>query len=151
MSTTLLPVTWPALPATGPQLLIEARCLSPGAVAVDVAGEIDLSTTNSLHAALLGALFPGLPHRLEVDLAGVTFMDCGGLTVLVLIGDAAARVGCQLRVTNPQPVVRRLLDLSGLLGPLTARFDPAPCRPLSPSPIGPAPRDLTRPAVLIAA
>ena len=53
-------------------------------------------------------------------------MDCGGLTALVVAGNVAARTGCQLRITNPQPVVRRVLELTGLLEVLTADFDQAP-------------------------
>jgi anti-anti-sigma factor len=120
MFTTLSPVTPLA------QLRIDASCPSPGTVRVAVVGEIDLSTVDVLHAGLLGVLSAQLPHRIEVDLARVTFMDCGALTVLVVVGTAAARTGCQLRITNPQPIVRRVLDLTGLLDVLTARFDQTP-------------------------
>ncbi len=66
------------------------------------------------------------PRCIEVDLAGVMFMDCGGLTVLLVAGKVAAGIGGQLRITNPQPVVRRVLELTGLLGVLTSGFDQAP-------------------------
>lgn len=120
MFTTISPVT----PSTQPS--IDARCPSPGTVRVAVVGEIDLSTTDLLRVRLLNVLSALHPHRIEVDLAGVTFLDCGGLTVLVTLGQAAARTGCRLRITNPQPIVRRVLDLTGLLDVLTAGFDPAP-------------------------
>ena len=135
MCTTFSPVTPPA------QLRIDTSCPSPGTVRVVVAGEIDLSTTELLRAGLLGVLFARLPRRIEVDLAGVTFLDCGGLSVLVVVGAAAARTGCQLRITNPQPIARRVLDLTGLLAGLTARFDPAPA----------GPGDVPRPPALLAA
>lgn len=120
MFTTFSPVTPPA------QLSIDARCPTPGTVQVAVVGEIDLSTCDVLRVRLLNVLSALHPHRIEVDLAGVTFLDCGGLTVLVVLGQAAARAGCRLRIANPQPIVRRVLDLTGLLGVLTAGFDPAP-------------------------
>ncbi|GIE90944.1 STAS domain-containing protein [Actinoplanes regularis] len=120
MLTSLTPVT----PSS--QLTINPSCSSAGAVRVAVAGEIDLSTTGMLQARLLTVLYTLHPHRIEVDLANVPFMDCSGLTVLVAVGLAATRTGCQLRITNPQPIVLRVLDLTGLRGSLTAEFDPAP-------------------------
>lgn len=148
MSTTLSPVTPLA------QLRIDTSCPAPGTVRVAVAGEIDLSNSDELHTGLLGVLSARLSHRIEVDLAGVTFMDCSGLTVLVVVGKAAARTGCQLRITNPQPIVRRVLDLTGLLDVLTARFDQTPLmatRSASVSPTEPAPGNVTRPAGLLLA
>jgi anti-anti-sigma factor len=140
MSTTLSPVT-PLAP-----LRIDTSCPAPGAVRVAVIGEIDLSTADVLHAGLLSVLSAQPPHRIEVDLAGVTFMDCVGLTVLVVVGKAATRTGCQLRITNPRPIVRRVLDVTGLLDVLTSRFDRTPLvatRSASASPIGPTPADVT--------
>jgi anti-anti-sigma factor len=61
-----------------------------------------------------------------VDLAGVTFLDCTGISALVIVRNAARRTGGQVRITHPQPVVRRLLDVTGLLGPLTAPIDQPP-------------------------
>lgn len=120
MYTTFVPVT----PST--QLRIDAGCPSPGTTRVAVTGEIDLSTAGMLRARLLSVLSALRPHRIEIDLAGVTFMDCSGLTVLIVTGNVAARTGGRLRITNPQPLVRRVLDLTGLLDVLTAEFDQAP-------------------------
>jgi len=110
--------------APSAQLRIDTFSPAPGTVRVAVVGEIDLANTDVLQARLLGVLSAKLPDRVEVDLAGVTFLDCGGLTVLVVVGKAAACTGCQLRITNPQSIVHRVLGLTGLLGVLTARFDP---------------------------
>jgi len=114
----------PATPSA--QLSIDASCSSPGTVRVAVAGEIDLSSSNLLRVRLLNVLSALHPHHIEVDLAGVTFLDCSGLTVLVVLGQVAARTGCRLRITNPHRMVRRVLDLTGLLDVLTAGFDQAP-------------------------
>ncbi|MDT5030434.1 MAG: hypothetical protein QOC94_605 [Actinoplanes sp.] len=95
-------------------------CPSPGTVRVTLVGDVDLATTGVLLTDLLDVLVAQLPDRLEIDLAGVPFMDCGGVSVLVVVGGAAARIGCHLQVTNPQPVVLRVLELTGLLGVLTS-------------------------------
>jgi anti-anti-sigma factor len=114
-------------------LCIETSSPSAGLVRVAVTGEIDLATAGEFYAALFGVLSTRLPARVDVDLAGVTFMDCTGLTVLVLVRRAASRIGCQLRVGDTQPIVRRVLELTGLLGVLTAAFAPAPLAPAGPA------------------
>jgi anti-anti-sigma factor len=120
MFTTFSPATQSA------QLNIDASWSSPGIVRVAVLGEIDLSSCDLLRVRLLNVLSALHPQRIEIDLAGVTFPDCSGLTVLVVLGQAASGTGCRLRITSPQPIVRRVLDLTGLLGVLTAGFDQAP-------------------------
>lgn len=102
------------------QLRIESRWLSRGVAQIAVAGEIDLATTEQLQADLLDVISTGLAHRIEVDLAGVTFMDCSGLSGLVVARGVAARAGCRLQITKPQPIVRRVLEMTGLLAILTA-------------------------------
>ncbi|MDX6307167.1 MAG: hypothetical protein QOI06_213 [Nocardioidaceae bacterium] len=100
--------------------VMATSCPSPGTVRVTLVGDVDLATTGVLQTDLLDVLVAQLPDRLEIDLAGVPFMDCGGVSVLVVVGGAAARIGCHLWVTNPQPVVLRVLALTGLLGVLTS-------------------------------
>jgi anti-anti-sigma factor len=146
MSTTLSPVT----PLT--QLRVDTTCLSPAFVRVAVTGEIDLATAEMLHDELRTALSAQHPHRVEIDMAGVSFMDCTGLTVLIVARQAAQRTGCQLRITNPQPIVRRVLELTGLLDVLTATFGQAPLMParsVSPAQVEPTPAAVTRPADLL--
>ena len=148
MFTTCSPLTPSA------QLYIDTSNVMPGTVRVAVAGEIDLSTSDVLHAGLLAVLSSQVPERIDIDLAKVTFMDCGGLTVLLAVGKAAARTGCQLRITNPQPIVRRVLDLTGLLDVLTARFEQTPlvaARSAPESPVGSAARNVTRSVDLLVA
>ena len=120
MFTTISPATLSARPS------IDARCPSPKTVRVAVVGEIDLSNSDVLQARLLHVWSSMHPHHIEIDLAGVTFVDCSALTVLVVLGQAATRAGCRLRITNPQPIVRRVLDLTGLLDVLTAEFEQIP-------------------------
>lgn len=150
MSTTFSPVT-PLV-----QLRIDTSCPSPAFVRVAVVGEIDLATAGVLHDGLHSVLSGQLPDRVEVDLAGVSFMDCTGLTVLIVARDAALRTGCQLRITNPQPIVRRVLELTGLLGVLAATFDRAPLLPARsvPAAVSPGnspPAAVTGPADLLVA
>jgi anti-anti-sigma factor len=112
------------------QLHIDVRSSSPGTVRVAMAGEIDMSCSDLLRVRLLNVLSGGHPYQIEVDLTRITFLDCSGVTVLVVVREAAARTGCRLLVTNPNPRVRRILELTGLLGLLAAGFGQAP-RPVT--------------------
>ena len=63
--------------------------------------------------ALIRTLFPILKDRehssLEVDLAGVTYLDDFGVLVLSELRDATASAGKPFRVTNPGPKARDIL------------------------------------------
>jgi anti-anti-sigma factor len=142
MSTTFSPV----VPAAW--IRIGTSYPSPATVRVTVAGEIDLATVPALHDALHGALSAHAPELLDVDLARVTFLDCIGLGVLVAVRRTAAAAGCHLQVTNPQPIVRRVLELAGRLDVVTFQIDrslPAPARSGPASRTGPAPTTATPP------
>jgi anti-anti-sigma factor len=67
----------------------------------------------------------GPPERIEIDLARVTFLDCSGLGVLITARQAAAHSGGHLWVSGPRPIVRRVLDLTGLLDLFTTSPDQA--------------------------
>jgi anti-anti-sigma factor len=137
------------------QLRIDTSCPLPGTARAAVAGEVDLATVPVLRDTLLNVLCDQHPAVLDVDLAEVTFLDCTGLGVLVAVRNAAVRTGSRLRVTNPQPIVRQILEVTGLLGVLTAEVDqppPVPTRSEYPSQIGPAPAaPMQPPAMLVAA
>jgi anti-anti-sigma factor len=126
MSTTLPAVT------ESPQLHIAMSCPSPIEVQVVVVGEIDLATQAVLRDSLLRALHDHSPAVVDVDLAGVTFMDCTGISALLVAHTTALRSGCQLRVSHPQPIVGRVLAVTGVLGVLTAPIESRqPLRPES--------------------
>ena len=50
-----------------------------------------------------------------MDLHGVTFLDAAGIRALVLCQADARQVDCQITLTQPQPVVYRVLEITGLL------------------------------------
>jgi anti-anti-sigma factor len=149
MSTTLLPVT------AVTQFHIDTSYPSPDTARAAVAGEVDLATAPVLSDRLLSLLHGQAPAVLEVDLAECTFVDCAGIGALVGVRNAAVHTGRQMWVTHPQPLVRRVLDLTGLLDVLTAPIDPPqpfPTRSEYPARIGPASATVTTsPDMLIAA
>ncbi|MEO3922391.1 STAS domain-containing protein [Micromonosporaceae bacterium B7E4] len=104
-------------------LPIDTRHPQPATARLGVAGEIDLATAPALRDELLTLLRKQTPAVLIVDLAGVAFLDCAGIRALVGVRNAAGEAGCQMRVTAPQPFVRRVLEVTGLLGIFTAPIE----------------------------
>ena len=80
---------------------------------VRLAGELDASTEDRLRSAIGGALDHS-PELLVVDLSALGFIDCSGLSVLVWAHQRLADQGRQLLIASAQPVVQRLIRLTGL-------------------------------------
>jgi anti-sigma B factor antagonist len=94
---------------------IEIR-LADGIRRVSVLGELDLANAPQL-AARLGELGTRQSAPIEVDLAGVSFIDARGLRVLIeahASGNGAGGPG--LSLVRPSRAARRLFELTGTLG-----------------------------------
>lgn len=78
------------------------------------AGELDLATADALERELLLAEKTDA-RVIEVDLAGLTFIDSAGVHMLTR---AADRVGPRLRLLPGPPVVQRVFALAGVDGAL---------------------------------
>jgi anti-anti-sigma factor len=125
------------------QLRADTTRPAPSTVRIVVVGEIDLATAPTLHGRLLTVLHEQAPAVLVIDLAEVTFLDCAGIGMLVAARNTAIRAGGQVRISQPQPTVRRLLDMLGLLGILTAPIDQPQRESAHPSRGGPSPAHVT--------
>lgn len=77
-------------------------------------GELDVTNKDSLRRAISSAMEKHHPQTLIVDLSALGFVDCGSLAVLVWAHARLAEQGHQLVITGGQPIVRRLLSLTGL-------------------------------------
>jgi anti-anti-sigma factor len=77
-------------------------------------GELDLCSADDLHRAVGTLLEQHDPRSLTMDLSALTFADCAGLSVLVWARNCLAERGHELVITGSQPIVRRLLALTGL-------------------------------------
>lgn len=76
-------------------------------------GELDLSTREHLRHAI-GSALDGHPPVLVVDLSGLGFADCAGLSILVSAQKLLMAGGSELVTIGAKPLVRRLLQLTGL-------------------------------------
>jgi anti-anti-sigma factor len=91
---------------------MDLDCIDRQVVCV-VQGEIDIATAHHLRSAGLDAMDEHHP-RLILDLSQVTFMDCAGLSVLVLLRNEATARGGQMTLTGTPGNVARLLRLGKL-------------------------------------
>jgi anti-anti-sigma factor len=90
------------------------RARRDGAVIVAAAGEIDLSSTPELRAALYDP--EAKAETVMLDLREVTFMDSSGLGIIVGQHKRAREEGFRFRVAVAgASEVERILELSGLV------------------------------------
>ena len=85
-----------------------------GAVLVTPFGDVDQDTAPRLRAALTSTIEEHGAVRVDVELRHVTFMDSSGIGALLAGHRLAARAGGTLRVHNPTPAVRTVLDLTNV-------------------------------------
>ncbi|MER7112552.1 STAS domain-containing protein [Streptomyces sp. NPDC000229] len=83
-----------------------------GSTVLTVSGELDIVTGEELRSRLHAAL-PRSPTVL-VDLSGVTFLDCSGLSVLLWARRQAATNGTRLLLHAASPAVEKILRATGL-------------------------------------
>jgi anti-anti-sigma factor len=83
-----------------------------GEVVLRLAGEIDMLSAPNFAAAAIGLGTNG--KRVVFDLAGVTFMDSAGLSVLAGTLRRLDRIGGSLCLRNVPKQVRQILAISAL-------------------------------------
>ena len=79
---------------------------------VTLAGECDLHTGRQLRDVLTSEVSRGA-RRMILDLAGLSFMDSTGMQVLLGVRTVLNVRSGSLSVVAPQPVVARILELTG--------------------------------------
>ena len=86
-----------------------------------LSGELDLRSAPALTTALEGLIRRG--GTIGLDLANLTYMDSTGIHVILntvqLLGDRGHVV-----LYNPSPIVRRLVEVCGLVGLIDINDDP---------------------------
>lgn len=85
-----------------------------------LAGELDMDVADELSGLLSDLVGRRGATSVEVDLDEVTFLDSVALGALVAGFQAAGRAGRRFHVSHPHGEVRKILDVTGVLEPLTA-------------------------------
>ena len=84
----------------------------PAYTLVILAGECDLHTGRQLRDVLTSEVSRGT-RRMILDLSGLAFLDSTGLQVLLGVRTVLNVRGGTLSLVAPQPVVARILELTG--------------------------------------
>ncbi|MGW4569508.1 STAS domain-containing protein [Streptomyces sp. NPDC004561] len=114
-------LTMPDLPCSGRNVaakpLLTGQIATPYAssddrVHVTVRGELDLVSGNQLRDQLSEALAAS-SGGLDLDLSGLSFCDCAGLSVLLELRQRALSRGKTVVIQDTSPAIDRLLHLVG--------------------------------------
>ena len=85
---------------------------------VRLLGELDSAVEPEVRAVLIG-----WRGDIEVDCAGLTFIDASGLRLFVAVHAACQARGAKLSIVSPSRCVVRLLELTGLDAVLDVRAE----------------------------
>jgi anti-anti-sigma factor len=82
---------------------------------VALSGKLDMSGFDDLVHLLASAAEGPNVAAVQVDLAGVSFVDSCGIEALIAGHNAAQAAGCRFTVVRLRPNVRCVIEVSGLL------------------------------------
>jgi anti-anti-sigma factor len=103
---------WPLTRPAGDPLSWDIHLSGPIVAVVLVDGELDVGTAPGLAAELTPLADAG--RHLVLDLAGLEFCDCAGLSLFLRLDKRAAAAGGSLHLAAPQEAMLRLIKLAGL-------------------------------------
>ena len=102
---------------------LRIRVLPGDLTTVRLRGELRMACTDLVDAA--AALVPEYAAVVTVDLSDLTVIDGTGADALAAFHAAQLASGRKVRLTRPQPCVRRVLDLVGMGSLLVVARPPA--------------------------
>ena len=80
-----------------------------GTAVIALSGDLDMTSAKQARAAIDAAL-AGHPDRVIQDASGLEYIDSSGIALLALV----TRMAPEVQVSNPTPIVRQLIELTGL-------------------------------------
>ena len=109
-------LTFPLTRNPRPDELLTLRLSVTGPTAViEVAGELDMSTSHLLTDLATSTLRDQAPSALVLDLTDLRFFCADGIRALVQTNDAATARSARLLLRNPSPMTRKVLTVTGML------------------------------------
>ena len=104
-----------------PLTLSHTKTDGDAVIALD--GELDLASASDL-AQLADELVRNGASNIIMDAQRLTFCDSSGLRILVSIANDLRPSGGRVAIVNPQPIVLRVLELTGLDRTVMIDWDP---------------------------
>ena len=101
---------------------LDQHPVDDGVLRLVIAGEVDLANSDVLTEAISTAIKTWSVAEVVVDLEHVTFLDSTGISALMAGYNLAADYGVAYFVVNPHDLVRRTLDITGVLSALTEQL-----------------------------
>jgi stage II sporulation protein AA (anti-sigma F factor antagonist) len=80
-----------------------------GAAVIRLSGDLDMTGVQQARAVIDAAL-AGQPDRVILDASGLNYMDSSGIAMIVMLTHKTREV----QVRNPTPIVRQLIQMTGL-------------------------------------
>jgi len=81
---------------------------------VTLSGEVDADNCAAVSEGLLAD--KRIAPTLELDVSGLTFLDSSGISALLRVKSDLEADGHDLKLISPTASVRRVLEITGLLG-----------------------------------
>jgi anti-anti-sigma factor len=97
----------------GAAVMFTRQWTSDDACTLEIRGDLDIAISGLLRQELDELLALGIGH-IDVDLAGVLFMDSSALSALVHANETAGNNGQQFTLRNPSPACTKVLRITGL-------------------------------------
>jgi anti-anti-sigma factor len=91
------------------------------AIIVAPEGDIGAETTAAMREVLRQVVDSLDGGRIDVDMRGVTFLDSTGLGMLVAAHRAAGAKGIDLKLCEPGPMIKMVLEIAALDGVLVRK------------------------------
>jgi anti-sigma B factor antagonist len=95
--------------------MISTREDGNGGTRLLLTGELDMETAPVLDERMAAVFAGARPDRLAVDAADLTFCDSSGIHALLRARETAHRHGAAFVLEHPVGMVRRTLEITGLL------------------------------------
>ena len=105
-----------------PDLVIERKQLSNGAVELVLNGYLDAHTFERMESVITDVFTDG-SYRLIIDLAGVEYISSAGAGVFIGAHSESRDNGGKVVLLNPSENVKEILDLLGLTSIFTIAED----------------------------
>jgi len=88
-------------------------CTACDEVTLYLDGDVDLATAPQVESTMVRLELPA-GGTLIIDLSDVGFMDSHGVQMLLRAHALAVGAGCSMLIRSPQPIVAKVLDITGL-------------------------------------